>query len=72
MDNWSIPHRELSDLNRALDSPGRRHLFSDALATLLWSDFPVEGRFKAFAKMLREIKTAKWPVATYLLFLAFP
>jgi hypothetical protein len=62
---------ESSDLSRALDSPGRKQLFSQALAILLWSEDPLEGRFKAFAQMLLEIKSAKWPVMTYFLFLTF-
>ena len=67
-----VHHIESSDLNRALDSPGRKQLFSQALASLLWSAEPLEGRFKAFAQMLLEVKSAKWPVMTYFLFLAFP
>ena len=67
-----VHHIESSDLNRALDSPGRKQLFSQALASLLWSAEPLEGRFKSFAQMLLEVKSAKWPVMTYFLFLAFP
>ena len=63
---------ESSDLSRALDSPGRKQLFSQALATLVWDEGPLEARFKAFAQMLLEVKAAKWPVMTYFLFLAFP
>ena len=66
-----VHHIESSDLSRALDSPGRKQLFSQALAILLWSEDTLEGRFKAFAQMLLEIKSAKWPVMTYFLFLTF-
>ena len=68
----AVHHIESLDLSRALDSPGRKQLFSQALATLLWSEGPLETRFKAFAQMLLEFKSAKWPVMTYFLFLAFP
>ena len=68
-----VHHIESSDLSRALDSPGRKQLFSQALAILLWSEDTLEGPFRAhLLKMLLEIKSAKLlPVMTYFLFLPF-
>jgi hypothetical protein len=63
---------EILWLQNGVDSPGRQQLVSTALDNLLWSEAPMAKRFELFAQMLYDIGAAKWPVATYFLFLAFP
>lgn len=69
--NLISPYEKLW-LKNGVDSPGRQQLFSTAVSTLLWSEAPMAERFESFARMLYDIGAAKWPIATYLLFLAFP
>lgn len=59
-------------LAKGTASPGRQQLFATSLDNYLYGEEPAEDRFNAFAKMLYDIEAAKWPVATYFSFLAFP
>jgi hypothetical protein len=63
---------EILWLRSGVNSPSRQQLFSTALDNLLWSEDAMAKCFESFAQMLYAIGAAKWLVATYFLFLAFP
>jgi hypothetical protein len=67
-----IHHYEKIWLAKGLDSPGRQSLFGTQLAHFLYGDCPWESRFSAFVRMLYDIGAAKWPIATYFSFMAYP
>ena len=59
-------------LNNALVQSNAQKLFSCSLGTLLYGSHSLRERFEQFASMLYEINAAKWPIATYFLFLSDP
>ena len=59
-------------LANGLSSNGNQQAFSEGLNNLLYGDEPLQNRFDGFAEMLYGIHAAKWPIATYFLFTAFP
>ena len=67
-----IHHYEKIWLGKGISSEARQALFARELANLLYGDRPLRQRFESFVKMLYDIGAAKWTVATYFLFLAFP
>jgi hypothetical protein len=67
-----IHHYEKIWLGKGISSEGRQALFARELANLLYGDKPIRERFESFVKMLYDIGAAKWTIATYFLFLAFP
>lgn len=46
--------------------------FAESLFDLLYGDGEMHVRFEQFANLLSEIGAAKWPIATYFLFVTFP
>lgn len=46
--------------------------FAESLFDLLYGDSEIRIRFERFSEMLSEIGAAKWPIATYFLFITFP
>lgn len=46
--------------------------FAESLFDLLYGDGELKVRFELFAELLSEIGAAKWPIATYFLFITFP
>lgn len=46
--------------------------FAESLFDLLYGDGELRVRFEQFAELLSEIGAAKWPIATYFLFITFP
>lgn len=46
--------------------------FAEALFDLLYGESEICIRFERFADLLSEIGAAKWPIATYFLFITFP
>ncbi len=69
--NLISPYEKLW-LGNGLDSPGRRQLFAQSLNALLYGEEPDQQRFEAFSRTLYDLKAAKWPIATYFLFMRFP
>ncbi len=63
---------EMMSLNDGLKSPGGQKRFAESLYDLLYGQGPMEERFNQFADCLLEIGAAKWPIATYYLFIAKP
>jgi hypothetical protein len=59
-------------LNNALVSENNQRIFASGLFELLYGDSALQSRFEKFAAMLYEINAAKWPIATYFLFIRFP
>src|SRR5262249_37865887 len=69
----NIIHRfERISLNNALKSPDGQKRFAESLYRLLYGQGAMEERFNQFADCLLEIGAAKWPIATYYLFIAKP
>jgi len=46
--------------------------FSESLYDLLYGEGEMQRRFENFAQLLSAIGSAKWPIATYFLFITFP
>jgi hypothetical protein len=67
-----IHHYEKIWLNNGLTSDLRQAFFARELANLLYGASPLKERFESFVKMLYDIGAAKWTIATYFLFLAYP
>lgn len=59
-------------LNNALASENNQKNFASGLFELLYNDGDLQFRFEKFSAMLYEINAAKWPIATYFLFIRFP
>lgn len=59
-------------LKSGLNSPERQRRFAESLHRLLRGEGSAEERFNQFADCLWEIEAAKWPIATYFLFIAQP
>lgn len=69
--NLIFPNEKMS-LKDGLKSDLSKKLFSERLYELLYGEGALESRFQAFADCLVELKSAKWTVLTYFLFIAFP
>ena len=59
-------------LSNGLSTEANQQAFSEGLHALLYCDDTPQKRFEQFAEMLYRIQAAKWPVATYFQFIAFP
>lgn len=46
--------------------------FAESLFDLLYGEHEMQIRFERFSALLTEIGAAKWPIATYFLFITFP
>jgi hypothetical protein len=71
MTNLISPYEKLW-LGNGLDSPGRKQLFAQSLNALLYGEESDQQRFEAFTRTLHDLQAAKWPIATYFLFMRFP
>ena len=67
-----IHHYEKIWLTDAISSPGRQQLFAIQLYQYLFGESAVAARFDAYVRMLYDIGAAKWPIATYFWFIAYP
>ena len=67
-----ISRFEVSALNRGLKTEFNKQLFSEYLFALLYGEETLESRFKSWCECLTEINAAKWPIATFFGFIAFP
>ncbi len=63
---------EAMDLKDGLQSPANQELFATALLSQLYGQGPFEARMEGFMNALSNIDAAKWTIATYFSFLAFP
>jgi len=63
---------EIIWLKNGLNTAGRVQLFAETLQQLLYGEGSAQERFEAFTQMLYTAEAAKWPIATYFQFLAFP
>ena len=59
-------------LTNGLAQSDAQESFARSLGALLYGEQPLQVRFEQFASMLYEINAAKWPIATYFLFLSDP
>ena len=59
-------------LANGLATDSAQESFAVSLGTLLYGEQSLQDRFEQFSSMLYEINAAKWPIATYFLFLADP
>ncbi len=59
-------------LNNGLASDDAKKAFATSLNTLLYGDVSLQRRFEQYVEMLYGINAAKWPIATYFLFLSCP
>src|SRR5262249_13304127 len=69
--NLIFPNEKMS-LGDGLKTDFQKQLFSESLYELLYGEGTLETRFNRFCDCLLEIRSAKWPVATYFLFITFP
>ena len=59
-------------LTNALSSLENREAFSRSLFNLLYGTDSLQSRFEKFSSVLYQINAAKWPIATYFLFIGAP
>lgn len=59
-------------LSNGLALEDAQESFARSLCMLMYGDQPLQERFEQFASMLYKINAAKWPIATYFLFLSDP
>lgn len=59
-------------LSNGLAPADAQESFARSLGMQLYGDQPLQVRFEQFASMLYKISAAKWPIATYFLFLSDP
>lgn len=64
--------REAISLKNGLKDEANQRLFAESLRALLYGDAEVGSRFAAFCDLLAGMGAAKWPLATYFPFVAFP
>jgi hypothetical protein len=69
--NLIFPNEKMS-LRDGLKSEQHEQPFSRTLYSLLYGEDELEKRFNAFSDCLMNINAAKWTIATYFLFMAFP
>lgn len=67
-----IHHYEKIWLSNGLSDETNQRAFAEMLNDLLYGDEGMQARFERFCDMLYEIGAAKWPIATYFPFVAFP
>lgn len=64
--------REAISLKNGLKDESNARLFAESLRSLLYGEAEVGSRFAAFSDTLSTLGAAKWPLATYFPFVAFP
>ena len=64
--------RETISLKNGLKDEGNARLFAESLRALLYGDADAGTRFAAYCDTLSALGAAKWPLATYFPFVAFP
>ena len=69
--NLIFPNEKMA-LKDALKQPASAQLFANRLFGLLYGREEFKGRFEAFAACLEKIDAAKWTIATFFPFFAFP
>ncbi|OGR36749.1 MAG: hypothetical protein A2091_11425 [Desulfuromonadales bacterium GWD2_61_12] len=69
--NLIFPNEKMG-LKDGLKSAGDKKLFAERLYDLLYGGVEFNVRFEAFVECLEIINAAKWPIATYFPYLAFP
>lgn len=67
-----IFQQEKVSLKNGLKSDRHEQLFGERLHSLLYGEDKLESRFNVFCDCLADINAAKWTIATYFLFMAFP
>ncbi|SAL51416.1 DUF3553 domain-containing protein [Caballeronia concitans] len=67
-----IHQQEKIALGNGLSRDGGQQVFAEALNDLLNGLESEQHRFERFSKMLDKVGAAKWPIATYFLFIGFP
>lgn len=67
-----IHHYEKIWFSNGVVADAHQKKFAESLFDLLYGDSEIKIRFERFSEMLSEIGAAKWPIATYFLFIAFP
>ena len=58
--------------SNGISTEANQRKFADSLYALLYGENEMRVRFEHFAELLSEIGAAKWPIATYFLFIAQP
>jgi hypothetical protein len=69
--NLIFPNEKMS-LKDGLKSEPNMRLFCESLYGLLYGEGDLESRFNPFADCLIEMKSSKWTVLSYFLFITFP
>ncbi len=69
--NLISPYEKIWFSNGVATEPNQK-LFAEALYDLLYGQDEPRPRFERFAEMLSSIGAAKWPIATYFPYIAFP
>ncbi|MFM0140445.1 DUF3553 domain-containing protein [Caballeronia grimmiae] len=64
--------QEKIGLGNSLSTHENQQAFAEALNCLLYGGESVQHRFERFSNMLDKIGAAKWPIATYFLFIMCP
>ena len=59
-------------LSNGLGVDANQERFAESLFDLLYGESEIPIRFERFSALLTEIGAAKWPIATYFLFITFP
>lgn len=67
-----IHHIEMIWLANGVKTESSQKKFAESLFGLLYGDSDIKIRFGQFSETLSEIGAAKWPIATYFLFITFP
>lgn len=67
-----IHHIEMIWFTNGVKTESSQKKFAESLFGLLYGDSDIKIRFEQFSEMLSEIGAAKWPIATYFLFITFP
>lgn len=69
--NLIFPNEKMA-LKDGLQFPAHQQAFATALFNLLYGDDDLQPRFERYADILEGIGAAKWPIATYFLFILYP
>jgi hypothetical protein len=69
--NLIFPNEKMA-LEDGLQLPAHQPAFATALCHLLYGDDDLQPRFERYADILEGIGAAKWPIATYFLFIVYP
>lgn len=67
-----IHHYEKIWFSNGVAAEEAQKKFAEALFDMLYGNDELRIRFERFSAMLYEVNSAKWPIATYFLFVAFP